>query len=131
MSEDRIGAEDRRSPAFEFRRINALPPYVFTIIDGLKVAARRAGADVIDLGFGNPDIPSPQIAVDKLAEAARNPRNHRYSLSRGLPKLREAIAGYYERTWGVQVDPELEITNTIGSKEGFSHLMWVLLDRGD
>ena len=115
----------------EFRRITNLPPYVFTIINNLKIEARRAGADVIDLGFGNPDIPSPQIAVDKLAEAARNPRNHRYSLSRGLPKLREAIAGYYKRTWGVEVDPELEITNTIGSKEGFSHLMWVLLDRGD
>jgi alanine-synthesizing transaminase len=115
----------------EFRRIANLPPYVFTIINNLKVEARRAGADVIDLGFGNPDIPSPDIAVRKLAEAAQNPRNHRYSLSRGLPKLREAIAGYYKRTWDVDLDPELEITNTIGSKEGFSHLMWVLLDRGD
>lgn len=115
----------------EFRRIDNLPPYVFTIINGLKIEARRAGRDVIDLGFGNPDIPSPKIAVDKLAEAAHNPRNHRYSLSRGLPKLREAIAGYYQRTWGVELDPETEITNTIGSKEGFSHLMWVLLDRGD
>jgi alanine-synthesizing transaminase len=86
---------------------------------------------VIDLGFGNPDIPSPDIAVQKLAEAAQNPRNHRYSLSRGLPKLREAAAGYYERTWGVDLDPELEITYTIGSKEGFSHLMWVLLDHDD
>jgi len=115
----------------EFRRITNLPPYVFTIINNLKIEARRAGKDVIDLGFGNPDIPSPDIAVAKLAEAARNPRNHRYSLSRGLPKLREAIAGYYERTWGVTLDPELEITNTIGSKEGFSHLMWVLLGPGD
>jgi alanine-synthesizing transaminase len=115
----------------EVRRITNLPPYVFSIINGLKIEARRAGADVIDLGFGNPDIPSPQIAVDKLGESARNPRNHRYSLSRGLPKLREAIAGYYARTWGVEVDPETEVTNTIGSKEGFSHLMWVLLDRGD
>ena len=115
----------------EFRRIANLPPYVFTIINGLKIEARRAGADVIDLGFGNPDIPSPDIAVEKLAEAAQNPRNHRYSISRGLPKLREAIAGYYKKTWDVDVDPELEVTNTIGSKEGFSHLMWVLLDRGD
>ena len=115
----------------EFRRITNLPPYVFTIINNLKIEARRAGADVIDLGFGNPDIPSPDIAVAKLAESARNPRNHRYSLSRGLPKLREAMAGYYAKTWGVELDPELEITNTIGSKEGFSHLMWVLLDRGD
>ncbi len=115
----------------EFRRITNLPPYVFTIINGLKIEARRAGVDVIDLGFGNPDIPSPQIAVDKLAEAARIARNHRYSLSRGLPKLREAAAALYQRNWGVELDSELEITNTIGSKEGFSHLMWVLLERGD
>lgn len=115
----------------EFRRISNLPPYVFTIINNLKIEARRSGADVIDLGFGNPDIPSPDIAVRKLAEAAQMPRNHRYSMSRGLPKLREAIAGYYLRTWGVELDSETEITNTIGSKEGFSHLMWVLLDRGD
>jgi alanine-synthesizing transaminase len=115
----------------EFRRIQNLPPYVFTIINNLKVEARRAGRDVIDLGFGNPDIPSPDIAVRKLAEAATKPANHRYSMSRGLPKLREAIAGYYHKTWGVELDTELEITNTIGSKEGFSHLMWVLLDRGD
>ena len=115
----------------EFRRIANLPPYVFTIINNLKIEARRAGRDVIDLGFGNPDIPSPDVAVRKLAEAAEKPANHRYSMSRGLPKLREAIAGYYQRTWDVTLDPELEITNTIGSKEGFSHLMWVLLDRGD
>ncbi len=115
----------------EFRRITNLPPYVFTIINNLKIEARRAGADVIDLGFGNPDIPSPRIAVDKLREAAELPRNHRYSMSKGLPKLRQAIAGYYANEWGVALDPETEITNTIGSKEGFSHLMWVLLDRGD
>src|SRR6187431_2126959 len=115
----------------QFRRIENLPPYVFSIINGLKIEARRAGRDVIDLGFGNPDIPSPDIAVRKLAEAATKPANHRYSMSRGLPKLREAIAGYYRRTWGVELDVEQEITNTIGSKEGFSHLMWVLLDRGD
>ena len=115
----------------EFRRIENLPPYVFSIINGLKIEARRAGADVVDLGFGNPDIPSPDIAVEKLAEAAHNPKNHRYSLSRGLPKLREAIAGYYKNKWDVDLDTELEITNVIGSKEGFSHLMWVLLDRGD
>jgi alanine-synthesizing transaminase len=79
----------------EFRRINSLPPYVFTIIDSLKIERRRAGEDVIDLGFGNPDLASPDIAVDKLVEAAHNFRNHRYSSSRGIPKLREAIAGYY------------------------------------
>jgi alanine-synthesizing transaminase len=120
-----------RSDRMEFRRISNLPPYVFTIINNLKVEARRAGVDVIDLGFGNPDIPSPAIAVEKLAEAAHISRNHRYSLSRGLPKLREAVAALYERRWGVELDPELEITNTIGSKEGFSHLMWVLLQNGD
>jgi alanine-synthesizing transaminase len=115
----------------EFRRINALPPYVFTVIDGLKMAARRAGEDVIDLGFGNPDIPSPDVAVDKLAEAARNPRNHRYSSSRGIPKLRAALAALYLRRFGVIVDPDTEVTATIGAKEGLSHLMWVLLGPGD
>ncbi len=115
----------------EFRRITSLPPYVFTIIDGLKKEARRAGRDVIDLGFGNPDIPSPDIAVEKLAEAARNARNHRYSASRGIPKLREALAARYDRQFGVQLDPETEVINTIGSKEGFSHLMWTLLAPGD
>ena len=103
----------------EFRRITNLPPYVFTIINNLKIAARHDGADVIDLGFGNPDIPSPKVAVDKLAEAAHNPRNHRYSLSRGLPKLREAVADMYQRNWNVTLDPEKQITNVIGSKEGF------------
>jgi len=115
----------------EFRRITNLPPYVFAIINGLKIEARRAGADVIDLGFGNPDIPSPEIAVEKLGEAAHIARNHRYSMSKGLPKLREAICALYLRKWGVELDPETEVTNTIGSKEGFSHLMWVLLQPGD
>ena len=115
----------------EFRRINHLPPYVFTIIDGLKMAARRAGDDVIDLGFGNPDIPSPDIAVEKLAEAARNSRNHRYSASRGIPKLRAAAAALYQRKFGVDLDPDTEVINVIGAKEGLTHLMWVLLGPGD
>jgi alanine-synthesizing transaminase len=115
----------------EFRRIPGLPPYVFTIIDTLKVEARRAGRDVVDLGFGNPDLPSPQIAVDKLAEAAQNTRNHRYSASRGIPKLRQAVADHYLRRFGVTLDPETEVISTIGAKEGFSHLMWVLLQPGD
>jgi alanine-synthesizing transaminase len=115
----------------EFRRITNLPPYVFTIIDGLKVEARRAGVDVVDLGFGNPDLPSPAIAVEKLSEAAHNSRNHRYSSSRGIPKLREAVADLYLRRFGVTVDPDKEIIATIGAKEGFSHLMWVLLQPGD
>src|ERR671916_2411904 len=115
----------------EFRRINNLPPYALGIIDGLKKEARWAGADVIDLAFGNPDLPSPEVAVDKLAEAARNSRNHRYSASRGIPKLREALADLYARKWQVDLDPDREVINTIGAKEGFSHLMWVLLQPGD
>ena len=117
--------------AMEFRRITGLPPYVFTIIDGLKRDARRAGKDVIDLNFGNPDIPSPDLAVAKLCEAAHNTRNHRYSASRGLPKLRQALADLYMRRFGVALDPEREVISTIGAKEGFSHLMWVLLGPGD
>src|SRR3954470_11713458 len=115
----------------EFRRIHALPPYAFAEIDALKMAARRAGEDVIDLGFGNPDVPSPQIAVEKLAEAARNPRNHRYSATRGIPRLRQAITDLYERKFDVSLDPESQVCVTIGAKEGFSHLMLALLGPGD
>jgi len=115
----------------EFRRINSLPPYVFTIIDSLKIEARRAGHDVIDLGFGNPDLSSPDVAVNKMIEAVQNPRNHRYSSSRGIPKLRQAVADLYLRRFGVSLDPETEVINTIGAKEGFSHLMWTLLQPGD
>ena len=93
------------STPMEFRRITSLPPYVFTIIDGLKVELRREGVDVVDLGFGNPDLPSPEVAVAKLAEAAQNPRNHRYSSSRGIPKLRQAVADLYERRFGVAARP--------------------------
>jgi len=82
-------------PTVEFRRIHALPPYAFAQIDALKMQLRRAGEDVVDLAFGNPDLPSPVIAVDKLIEAVRNPRNHRYSTSKGIPKLREAVAALY------------------------------------
>jgi alanine-synthesizing transaminase len=115
----------------EFRRITGLPPYVLAEIDALKMAARRAGEDVIDLAFGNPDIPSPDAAVEKLAEAVHNPRNHRYSSSRGIPKLRAAVASLYDRKFNVELDPDTEIVTTIGAKEGLSHLMWVLLGPGD
>ena len=118
-------------PHMEFRRINALPPYVFATIDSLKMSGRRAGEDIVDLGFGNPDIPSPQVAVEKLGQAVRNPRNHRYSTSRGIPKLRLAITDLYQRRFGVEFDPETQACTTIGAKEGFSHLMWVLLGPGD
>jgi alanine-synthesizing transaminase len=115
----------------ELRRVTGLPPYVFAEINELKLAARRQGSDVIDLGFGNPDIPSPDVAVDKLCEAARNPRNHRYSASRGIPKLRKALTDLYLRRFGVELDPESEVVTTIGAKEGLSHLMWVLVGPGD
>lgn len=97
----------------------------------MKAEARRAGEDIIDLGMGNPDIPTPEPIVEKLIEAARNPKNHRYSMSRGLPKLRAAITDWYERSYGVTLDPESEAIATIGAKEGLSHLMWVLLGPGD
>src|SRR5580692_10343498 len=98
----------------ELRRVTGLPPYVFAQMDALKLAARRAGQDVIDLGFGNPDIASPEVAVDKLCEAAHNPRNHRYSSSRGIPKLRQAITDLYLRRFGVVLDPDTNVVTTIG-----------------
>src|SRR5215213_1432202 len=95
-------------PSMEFRRITNLPPYVFTIINNLKMDARRAGVDVVDLGFGNPDIPSPEIAVEKLGQAARISRNHRYSMSKRLPNLRLALARLYEFILGDTLAPETE-----------------------
>ena len=115
----------------EFRRIERFPPYVFSIVNDLKTEARRAGIDVIDLGMGNPDIPSPEPVVEKLQEAASNPRNHRYSASKGIPKLRSAICDLYERSWGVTLDPDTEAVVVIGVKEGLSHLAWVLAGPGD
>ena len=115
----------------EFRRISGLPPYVFAQINGLKAAARAEGRDVVDFGFGNPDLPSPDIAVEKLAEAAHNPKNHRYSASKGIPNLRLAMATRYKKLFDVVLDPETEVVTTIGAKEGLTHLMWVLLGPGD
>lgn len=115
----------------EFRRIHELPPYVFATVDALKRELRKDGRDVIDLGFGNPDIPSPAIAVEKLCEAAARPINHRYSASRGLPNLRAAVCERYEEHYGVTLDPGQHVVSTIGAKEGLAHLMWVLLDAGD
>lgn len=115
----------------DFRRVHNLPPYVFAQVDQAKIAARRAGEDVVDLGFGNPDIPSPPFVVEKLVEAARKGKNHRYSASRGLPNLRQAIADRYLRRFGVQLDPETQAVATIGAKEGLSHLLWTLVDSGD
>jgi alanine-synthesizing transaminase len=115
----------------KFRRIDDLPPYVFATVDQLKRELRRSGRDVIDLGFGNPDIPSPAIAVEKLREAALKPANHRYSVSRGIEQLRRAVTELYERNFGVVLDPETQVASTIGAKEGLAHLMWVLAEPGD
>ncbi len=115
----------------EFRRITGLPPYVFATINSLKAEARANGRDVVDFGFGNPDLPSPEVAVEKLAEAAHNPKNHRYSASRGIPNLRLAIAQRYKTLFDVDLDPDTEVVTTIGAKEGLTHLMWVLLAPGD
>ena len=104
---------------------------MFAEVNELKAEARRAGEDIIDLGFGNPDIPSPPAVVEKLCEAAQNPRNHRYSASRGIPNLRRAVADRYRRRFGVEVDPDTEVITTIGAKEGLAHLMWTLVQPGD
>jgi len=114
-----------------FSRIKRLPPYVFNITGDLKAAARRRGEDIIDFGMGNPDGATPPHIVEKLIEAARKPDTHRYSLSRGIPRLRRAIANWYERRYGVAIDPDNEAIVTIGSKEGIAHLCLATLDQGD
>jgi alanine-synthesizing transaminase len=114
-----------------FSRIERLPPYVFNITGELKMAARRRGEDIIDMSMGNPDGPTPQHIVEKLVEAAQRPDTHGYSVSKGIPRLRKAITGWYERRYGVQFDPDSEAIVTIGSKEGLAHLMLATLDRGD
>jgi alanine-synthesizing transaminase len=115
----------------EFPRIKRLPPYVFNITNELKMAARHAGEDIIDLSMGNPDGPTPRHIVDKLVEVAQREDTHGYSVSKGIPRLRRAICGWYERRWGVEFDPDTEAIVTIGSKEGLAHLMLATLERGD
>ena len=115
----------------KFCRIDSLPPYVFATVDQLKRELRREGRDVIDLGFGNPDIPSPPLAVAKLQEAAGKAANHRYSASRGITQLRNAVSEHYLRSFGIELDPETQVVSTIGAKEGLAHLMWVLVADGD
>ncbi|MBI5453019.1 MAG: alanine transaminase [Deltaproteobacteria bacterium] len=115
----------------EFYRIKRLPPYVFNIVTDLKVAARKRGEDIIDFGMGNPDQPTPKHIVDKLIEAAQNPRNHRYSASKGIYKLRLAISDWYKRRYNVDIDPETEAVATIGSKEGLAHLALAIIEPGD
>jgi len=114
-----------------FLRINRLPPYVFNEVQALKLKARQAGEDIIDFGMGNPDQPSPPHVVDKLIEAVKNPKNHRYSASRGITKLRAAIAAWYQRNYAVEVDPESEAIVTMGSKEGLAHLALAMVNPGD
>ncbi len=114
-----------------FYRIKRLPPYVFAQVQSLKLEARQRGEDIIDFGMGNPDQPTPSHIVDKLIEASRKAKNHRYSASRGITKLRHAITGWYKRNYGVELDPETEAIVTIGSKEGIAHLALATIGPGD
>lgn len=123
-----IMAEFKIEPA---QRITRLPPYLFGRINALKLTKRQQGADIIDLGMGNPSDAAPKIVIDKLCEAARDPRNHRYSASKGIKGLRREIANKYEQKWNVQLDWETEVLACIGSKEGFSHLCLAMLGPGD
>src|SRR5512140_3410327 len=115
----------------EFARISRLPLYVFNITNELKMAARHAGEDIIDMSMGNPDGATPKHIVDKLVEAAQRTDTHGYSVSNGIPRLRRAITGWYQRRYGVEFDPDTEAIVTIGSKEGLAHLMLATLERGD
>ena len=115
----------------EFHRVQRLPPYVFAIVNDLKHKARQEGEDIIDLGMGNPDMPTPKHIVRKLVEATRNPKNHRYSASKGIPKLRLAICDWYKRRYDIDIDPDTEAIATIGSKEGLAHLVLALVGPGD
>lgn len=114
-----------------YHRIQRLPPYVFNIVNDLKYKERRRGEDVVDLGMGNPDQSTPEHIVNKLQEAVANPRNHRYSVSRGIYRLRVAISNWYQERFGVSIDPDREACVTIGSKEGLSHLMLAIIAPGD
>src|SRR2546430_14935905 len=115
----------------EFYRIRRLPPYVFEQVNRAKAAARNAGADIIDLGMGNPDLPTPPHVIEKLKETLGKPRTDRYSASRGITGLRKAQAGYYERRFGVKLNPETQIVTTLGSKEGFANVAQAITAPGD
>ena len=118
-------------PAKDFPRIRRLPPYIFNITNELKMTARRAGEDIVDMSMGNPDGPTPRHIVDKLVEAVQRDDTHGYSVSKGIPRLRRAICGWYRRRYGVEFDPDAEAIVTIGSKEGIAHLTLATLDHGD
>ncbi len=115
----------------EFYRLKRLPPYLFAEVNGMKAKARAAGEDIIDLGMGNPDTATPKHIVDKMIEAVQDPKTHRYSSSRGIPGLRRAIAAYYQRRFGVKIDPEKEAVVTLGSKEGLVNLAQAITEPGD
>jgi alanine-synthesizing transaminase len=115
----------------EFHKVRRLPPYVFEQVNRLKASARSRGADIIDLGMGNPDLPTPKAIVDKLVETVRDPRTHRYSSSRGIPGLRRAQANYYARRFGVKLDPDTQVVATLGSKEGFANMAQAITAPGD
>jgi alanine-synthesizing transaminase len=115
----------------EFHKVRRLPPYVFEQVNRLKASARAAGADIVDLGMGNPDLPTPQNIVDKLCEAVQDPRTHRYSASKGIPGLRRAQAAYYERRFGVKLNPDTQVCATLGSKEGFANMAQAITAPGD
>ncbi|MDQ6677738.1 MAG: aminotransferase class I/II-fold pyridoxal phosphate-dependent enzyme [Acidobacteriota bacterium] len=115
----------------DFYRINKLPPYVFSVINEMKAAARAAQMDVVDLGMGNPDGATPQVVVDKLREASVNPRNHGYSMSRGIPHLRQEIVNRYAKNYGVELDAEKEAIVTIGAKDALAHLLFATVGPGD
>jgi alanine-synthesizing transaminase len=118
-------------PNYDFYRIQKLPPYVFAVINEMKAKARAAQQDVVDLGMGNPDGHTPRAVVSKLVEAARNARNHRYSMSKGIPRLREEIVQRYARNYGVTLDPEKEAIVTIGAKDALAHLLFAVIGPGD
>ncbi len=115
----------------EFHKVRRLPPYVFEQVNRLKASARAAGADIVDLGMGNPDLPTPQKIVDKLCETIQDPRTHRYSSSKGIPGLRRAQAAYYERRFGVKLNPDSQVCATLGSKEGFANMAQAITAPGD
>ncbi|WP_404862114.1 LL-diaminopimelate aminotransferase [Georhizobium sp. MAB10] len=115
----------------EFHKVRRLPPYVFEQVNRLKASARAAGADIIDLGMGNPDLPTPKAVVDKLCDVVRDPRTHRYSSSRGIPGLRKAQAAYYARRFGVKLNPDTQVIATLGSKEGFANMAQAITAPGD
>src|SRR5579872_4946222 len=115
----------------EFYRIQKLPPYVFAVINEMRAKARAAQIDVIDLGMGNPDGETPRVVVDKLVEAARSSRNHRYSQSRGIPRLREEMTRRYQANYGVTLDPDKEAIITIGAKDALAHLLFATIGPGD